>query len=158
MATTYALYYMPHTDSGGQTGLSLFAHYKKAGSTASPGWLTKHGLDAASLQSGSFKSKLPQATNVVLESQSAFESFVPMEVVATAASTKAMLAKSKSATGGVLFFPTNRSLQIKMQEAIPQLWADGASLSRVVALRSVAIPIAACLIHPARGQAALRRS
>ena len=31
-----------------------------------------------------------------------------------------------------------------------------ASLSRVVALRSAAIPVAACLIHPARGQGHLR--
>ncbi len=121
MATQYALYYMPYTDSGSQTGLSLQAHYTAHTETADSEWLQKHNLSQSCLSDGCFRPHLPEALSVSLESETPFQSFVPMEVVATAASVAAMQTKHKEP---VQFFPTDRSNQIKMLDELPQIWAD----------------------------------
>eukprot|EP01052_Picozoa_sp_SAG31_P023313 SAG31_NODE_1914_length_6931_cov_6.490340_7_plen_896_part_00 len=126
MATEYALYFMPFKHSGGETGLSLQAHYLQNVDTAETSWLQKHNLSASSLKDGSFRARLQEATSVTFECSHPFQSFAPMETVATAASVASMLAKHGGAhdAGPVLFFPTDRSNQIKMSEALPQIWAD----------------------------------
>ena len=48
-------------------------------------------------------------------------SLLSAQIVATAASTAALLAKHD---GDVLLFPTDRSTQVKMSDALPQVWAD----------------------------------
>ena len=50
MATEYALYFMPYTDSGGQTGLSLQSHYTQPTKTADPAWARKNNLTDATLR------------------------------------------------------------------------------------------------------------
>lgn len=121
MATEYALYYMPYRESGSQTGLSLQAHYIPHTETADSNWLERHNLSKSCLSDGSFRARLPEALSVSLESETPFQSFEPMEVVATEASVAAMVAKHKES---VLFFPTDRSNQIKMLDKLPQIWAD----------------------------------
>lgn len=121
MATQYALYYMPYTESGSETGLSLQAHYTPHTETADSKWLQSHNLSKSCLSDGSFRSRLPEALSVGLESETPFQSFEPMEVVATEASVAAMVTQHKES---VLFFPTDRSNQIKMLDELPQVWAD----------------------------------
>jgi hypothetical protein len=52
-----------------------------------------------SLRDGSFRARLPEASSVALESSRPFQSFAPMEVVATAASVAEMLSRHHAAAG-----------------------------------------------------------
>jgi hypothetical protein len=75
----------------------------------------------------SFRARLPKAVSVELEAETPFQSFAPMELVATASSLAAMVAKhgeGKASSSTVMFFPTDRSNQVKMFDELPQVWAD----------------------------------
>ena len=114
---------MPFSSNNADTGLNLQDTYLKRsnGSGASAEWRAAAGLTDAALASGAFKAKLPQAKFSGLEDKTPFDTFAPMEIVATQASVKAMRSRHP---GPLLFFPTDRKDQIRMNDDIPQAWAD----------------------------------
>ncbi|SEW08329.1 glycoside hydrolase domain-containing protein [Chitinophaga arvensicola] len=62
----------------------------------------------------------PNATVKELESIDSFNTFYPMEVIATAAEEKQLLLKHPGA--GYMVFPEDREFPIKMTEDLPQRW------------------------------------
>jgi hypothetical protein len=69
-------------------------------------------------------SDVPQAEVVELQSADEFSAFTPMERIATAAETKALLARHPGAP--YLLFPEDRRLSIRLTDDLPAHWAaDG---------------------------------
>jgi hypothetical protein len=64
---------------------------------------------------------LPRAAMVRLEARTEFDSFYPMEVVATPEETQAMLARS-AAESAYLLFPEDRRFPIRMTDELPLRW------------------------------------
>lgn len=112
---TYYIYYMPYRNEGRSNYPK--GVYQPAENTASNSWIQ------------SVQATIPVNT-VVKEIQSinGFNSFYPMEVVATAKETESVIAKSKRED--YLVFPEDRIYPIKMSTRIPQRWIQkGAGVS-----------------------------
>ena len=105
----YYLYYMPYTVSGSKNYPTV--KYHPARNQGPKAW-----LDEAT--AGSMETAAAQ----VLEIQSVdkFNSFSPMEVIATEAETKALVAKHTSAD--FLAFPEDRKYPIRMTRDLPLRW------------------------------------
>lgn len=107
---TYYVYYLPYIDEG----LKVYypkGVYQKPENTADAKWLS------------TIKSDL-KANCSVLEIQSinAFNSFYPMEVIATATETQNLIAQNKGKA--FLVFPEDRMNSIRMQKDLPKRWID----------------------------------
>ncbi|MHC4985031.1 MAG: glycoside hydrolase domain-containing protein, partial [Planctomycetota bacterium] len=111
----YYVYYLPWVRTGKSqfrkdffTGLA----YNPPQVTADPQWLTSlAGLD-----------KLPTAEVVAIEAINDFHRFDPMEVIATADETAALLAAH--ANRPYLIFPEDRAHPIRMTDELPKRWID----------------------------------
>jgi len=106
----YYVYYMPYLDEGPNVyypkGL-----YAKPENTAGEKWLAT--IDTTS--------KMLVNTSVnEIQSINAFNSFYPMEVIATEAETKSLIEKNKRKS--FLVFPENRENAIRMRDDLPQRW------------------------------------
>ncbi len=104
----YYIYYMPYKYEGPNTYYPKGVYYKPE-QTAAEDWLNN----------------LPSAveTNCVvkeLQSINAFNSFYPMEVIATAAETKNII--DKNSEHSFIVFPENRINSIRMKNDLPQRW------------------------------------
>ena len=106
----YYLYYLPYK-SGGRSNYPNIG-YLKPEQAAAAAWLELVNNDP----------NLPAATAVVTELQAVDElnSFYPMEVIATAAETQALLKANEGQP--FLVFPEGRVFPIKMQRDLPQRW------------------------------------
>ncbi|MBB6109845.1 hypothetical protein SAMN05421821_105267 [Mucilaginibacter lappiensis] len=105
---TYFVYYMPYKNEGRSNyprGI-----YLKPENTASPAWLN------------SLNANIPAATVKEFQSIDAFNSFYPMEVIATKNETDALIAKHKSES--FLVFPEDRLNSIRMTKDLPQRWIE----------------------------------
>ncbi|MEP6728010.1 MAG: glycoside hydrolase domain-containing protein [Bacteroidota bacterium] len=104
----YYVYYMPYRNEGRSNyprGV-----YLQATATANPQWLqTIHPL--------AFK---PNAVCNEIQSINAFNSFYPMEVIATAKETDAI--KKKFAGDPFIIFPEDRMHPVRMKKDLPQRW------------------------------------
>lgn len=112
----YAIYYLPfrpHLWWGGYGG-----DYTWFQETAEAGWRQQNGLAPEAVKAGDWK-KLPAAKLVELQARSEFDRFDPMEVVATAEETTALLAKCPQP---LLIFPEDRKFTIRMQNDLPLRW------------------------------------
>lgn len=102
----YYVYYMPYKNEGR-------ANYPKGvylspDTTASRNWLqTVHSIKS-------------NAVVQTIQSVDGFSSFFPMEVIATAAETKAVV--QKSGRSDYLVFPEDRLYSIRMKTQLPQRW------------------------------------
>jgi hypothetical protein len=107
---TYYVYYLPYIDEG----LGVYypkGVYAKPIITADAAWLSK------------VKSDLKANCNVSeIQSINAFNSFYPMEVIATAAETQNIMAQNKGKA--FLVFPEDRMNSIRMQKDLPKRWID----------------------------------
>ena len=104
---TYYVYYMPYVDEG--TANYPKGIYQKPENKADAQWLSN------------IKANLKDNTAVTeIQSVNAFNSFYPMEVIATAAETKALIAKNSG--NSFLVFPEDRLHSIKMKTDLPQRW------------------------------------
>ncbi len=117
----YFVYYMPYKSEGRKNYPNV--RYDPPGLTADPAWLAAIGLTPdrlAALRADAF----PRAEVVELQSADEFSAFTPMEMIATAAETRALLeAHPRSA---YLLFPEDRTLSIRMADDLPFRWAaDG---------------------------------
>ncbi|MFT3933034.1 MAG: DUF6067 family protein [Chitinophagaceae bacterium] len=104
----YYVYYMPYKNEGRSNyprGV-----YLKPDTTADDQWLQL-------IHSGTLK---PNATCTEIQSINAFNSFYPMEVIATAAETHAI--QNKNAAKDFVVFPEDRMHAIRMKTDLPQRW------------------------------------
>lgn len=105
---TYYVYYLPYIDEGPSVYYPKGV-YAKPENTADVQWLTK------------IKDKAANNCRISeIQSVNAFNSFYPMEVIATAAETKNLLAKNKN--DSFLVFPEDRMHSIRMKNDLPQRW------------------------------------
>lgn len=104
----YYVYYMPYKYEGPRTYYPKGVYYAPE-NTATEAWLTIAAKD------------IP-INCVVKEIQSinAFNSFYPMEVIATAKETKALLSKNRNKS--FIVFPEDREHSIRMKNDLPQRW------------------------------------
>jgi len=114
----YHIYYMPYTSEGRKNYPNV--KYDPPGLTAGRSWVEAAGLTPeklATLPPDAF----PRARVVEFQSADEFSAFTPMERIATADETRALLAAHPSAP--YLLFPEDRSLSIRMTDDLPQRWA-----------------------------------
>ena len=113
----YHVYYLPYQVQyqGGWYG----GNYLPVEVNADPAWLTANGLDDPA--DGKWKS-LPQARVLEIEARNEFSRFDPMEVVATAEETAALVARAGNPP--YIVFPEDRRFAIRMTEDIPLRWAQ----------------------------------
>lgn len=104
---TYFIYYMPYIDEGPKTYYPK-GIYRKPENTAAAQWLT--GIQNSPVN----------CTVKEIQSINAFNSFYPMEVIATAAETKSLVEKNSGKS--FLVFPENRLNSIRMRNDLPQRW------------------------------------
>ena len=107
-AGIYYVYYMSYIYEGPKTYYPK-GIYQKPEHTATEAWLAA----AATFTNANCAIKEIQSIN-------AFASFYPMEVIATAAETKALIEKSKA--NSFLVFPESRTNSIRMKTDLPQRW------------------------------------
>jgi hypothetical protein len=114
----YHIYYMPYASEGRKNYPNV--KYDSPAMTADPAWIAAAGLTPeklAALPPDAF----PRARVVEFQSADAFSAFTPMERIATADETKALLAAHPGAP--YLLFPEDRSLSIRMTQDLPMRWA-----------------------------------
>jgi hypothetical protein len=111
-AGTYYIYYMPYIYEGPNTYYPKGV-YRKPENTADVNWLT-----------GIATVRGPNSDCVVKEIQSIneFNSYFPMEVIATAAETKNLIEKYRGEA--FLIFPEYRTHSIRMRNDLPQRWIN----------------------------------
>ncbi len=105
---TYYIYYMPYKNEGRSNYPK--GVYLKPENTASEEWLTSVG-DNKNISPADVKE---------IQSINAFNSFYPMEVIATKAEIRNIISANAAAT--YLVFPEDRMHPIKMTNDIPQRW------------------------------------
>lgn len=112
----YYIYYLPYRTSGSRYYPTV--NYLAFESTADPSWLKKNKLTGGKAPS------LPAATLVQYQAIDEFNSFYPMEVIATAAE-KAAILKARPDESYILF-TEDRRYPIRMTTDIPYKWvAEG---------------------------------
>ncbi|HOC56790.1 MAG TPA: DUF6067 family protein [Verrucomicrobiota bacterium] len=104
----YFVYYLPFKPQPGYGNYNY--DYLPPQDTAAPEWKARLPQDIAAL---------PQATVVRLEARKDFDSFYPMEVVATHEETQGLLDRSPAA---YLLFPEDRRFPIRMTDELPLRW------------------------------------
>ncbi|HEY9196298.1 MAG TPA: glycoside hydrolase domain-containing protein, partial [Mucilaginibacter sp.] len=107
---TYFVYYMPYKNEGRSNYPKGI--YLKPENTASEEWL-KLLNSTADIQAAAVKE---------FQSIDAFNSFYPMEVIATQAETDALIKKNRSEA--FLVFPESRVNSIRMTRDLPQRWIE----------------------------------
>ncbi|MEO5648845.1 MAG: glycoside hydrolase domain-containing protein [Ginsengibacter sp.] len=111
----YYVYYMPYKNEGRSNYPK--GVYLKPDTTASAEWL--HSLNSAN--------NISIATVKEFQSIDAFNTFYPMEVIATKEETERLIQKNKSAA--FLVFPESRFHSIRMTNDLPERWIDKKTLS-----------------------------
>ena len=114
----YYVYYMPYKNEGRSNYPQ--GVYLKPENTASAAWL------------GGLSKNIPQASVKAFQSIDAFNSFYPMEVIATKAETDALIAKH--ITEPFLVFPEDRLNSIRMTKDLPQRWIALGPQNRYIAV------------------------
>jgi hypothetical protein len=105
---TYYFYYMPYRTMGSWYFPNTV--YEDARRAYDSAWET--GLPRPA--------RYPEATVLRFESVDAFDSFAPMEVVATRKEVDSVVAANKGA--GFLVFPEDRKQPVRMEDNIPRCW------------------------------------
>jgi len=102
----YYLYYLPYKPD--RTPFPVIV-YDEPSDTADPQWLSHSSLKA-----------LHSAELIVLQARDEFDSFFPMEVIATQNEMQDLLAEHPDAS--YLLFPEDRRFPIRMQHDLPLRW------------------------------------
>ena len=108
----YYVYYMPYKNEGRSNYPK--GVYLKPDTTASVDWL--NGINATSI---------PQATSKEMQSIDSFNTFYPMEIIATGKETEQLIKKNKSEP--FLIFPEDRLHSIRMNHDLPERWIESGS-------------------------------
>jgi hypothetical protein len=110
-------YYLPYKSEGRKNYPNV--KYDPPQATADSAWLAANGLtpeDLPALRPDAF----PRAEVVELQSADEFSRFSPMEMIATAAETEALLKAHPRAP--YLLFPEDREFSIRMTDDLPCRW------------------------------------
>lgn len=110
----YYLYYMPYRTTG--NWWCPDTKYLKPESHCDPDWLKKNHLNNVPVD----YDKIPSAKVIRFEAINAFNSFYPMEVIATKHEVDSLLEKNKSED--FLVFPEDRKYPIRMTNHLPYRW------------------------------------
>jgi hypothetical protein len=114
----YYVYYLPYLGSGRSNYPKVV--YPEPEQTAKADWLAKYAGLAGTGPKAARQPALPPARVVEFQAIDQFNTFFPMEVIATAAEVKALLARHTSAA--YLVFPEDRRFPIRMTDDLPQRW------------------------------------
>ena len=109
---TYYVYYLPYVSKGRNYPVVT---YPAPENSADPGW--QKIAQAATLRSDR---PVPQASLVEIQAIDEFNSFYPMEVIATPEEIRRLLAVNTGKR--FLLFPEDRRYPIRMTEDLPQKW------------------------------------
>jgi hypothetical protein len=113
----YYLYYLPYQMEGRSNYPKVT--YPGPEQTANLEWLQSHDLTQDALSSLD-PSDFPQADVVEIQAIDPFNSFYPMEVIATAAEINDLLERYPSSS--YLLFPEDRFYPIRMTDDLPSRW------------------------------------
>ena len=113
----YYVYFLPFLMTGRSNYPTI--DYPKPVDWADTEWLARNHLTREGLAGGAWQA-LPAARVVEIQSSDAFEAFTPMEVIATADETRALLEKHPGEA--FLLFPEDRSHPIRMTGDLPKRW------------------------------------
>lgn len=108
----YYLYYMPYRLEGSHYPTTV---YFEPDDQSDPEWINKNKLDQPESVSG-----LPEAIAIEMQSINEFNSFFPMEVIATNEEIDALI--NQHSERSYLIFPENRKYPIRMQQDLPYRW------------------------------------
>jgi hypothetical protein len=114
----YFVYYEPFQTKG-RTNYPTVV-YPEPVETADHAWLARNGLSGAGRGKLNLK-QVPEAKLVELQSIDEFDSFYPMETIATREETARILAAHPGAL--FLLFPEDRRFPIRMTDDLPERWA-----------------------------------
>jgi len=112
VAGEYYFYYLPYEKQGGWGGFGK--NYLSQESKPDQRWLTENKL-----QDNGTKTYI-EAKCIEIQARTEFDSFYPMEVIATEDEKIALIATSKNSK--FLLFPEDRKYPIRMLDNIPQRW------------------------------------
>jgi hypothetical protein len=115
----YHFYYLPHISTGSRNYPQV--EYLAPRPTADPAWIARYRLSESDLVTGRWR-RLPRARAHEIQSVTAFDSFWPMEVIATAAETDSLLAAHPEAS--MLLFGEDREHPIRMRHDLPYRWIE----------------------------------
>jgi hypothetical protein len=121
----YYVYYLPYKTEGRNYPKVT---YIAPEATADPGWLAANRLNPEA-GTEDRAGRLPAARLVQFQSIDAFDSFYPMEVIATRAETDALLARHPNAD--YLTFPESREFPIRMTRDLPYRWIEAGARGEV---------------------------
>ncbi len=115
----YYVYYFPTIMSGWQYMPDV--QYQEPQRSADKSWLARNGL---SYDAGSDANpgRFPKARLLEIQSIDEFNSFYPMEVIATAEEVERLLGRHSGAS--YLLFPEDRAHPIRMKHDIPLRWIE----------------------------------
>jgi hypothetical protein len=114
---TYYLYHFPNLMTGRSNYPTVI--YPEPEPTADPGWLVRNGFSPDN-PSEIKPAGLPKAQSVEIQSIDPFDSFYPMEVIATAQEVKDLLIEYPGAS--YLLFPEDRFFPVRMADDLPSRW------------------------------------
>src|ERR1022692_3524876 len=114
----YWLYYLPYTGNVKSSYPALT--YRAPEQTADPAWLAQHHLTDPQ-KARSQLAGFPRADLVEIQSVDEFNSFAPMELIATKGEIATLLTRNPGAA--FLVFPEDRDRPIRMTGDLPAAWA-----------------------------------
>ncbi|MDH5714485.1 MAG: DUF6067 family protein [Candidatus Aminicenantes bacterium] len=113
----YYVYYLLYEVSGRSNYPTVT--YPEPEQTAGAEWLQRHGL-TPDLLTGKKKNIFPQAQVLEIQAIDEFNSFYPMEIIATSDEVNALLRKHPKSS--YLLFPEDRKYPIRMTDDLPLRW------------------------------------
>ncbi|MGD0483226.1 MAG: glycoside hydrolase domain-containing protein [Gemmatimonadales bacterium] len=116
-AGDYWVYWMPYQGTFRSNYPRIT--YRPPDSSATADWLTRNQLGADGLRAGAWRT-LPEAQVVALQSADSMSAMWPMETIATAEETRALLGRHPGTP--YLLFPEDRTHPIRMTDDLPQRW------------------------------------
>ncbi len=116
---TYHVYFLPWVTEGRSNYPTV--SYPAPEDRADAGWRVANGLDDAGLIAERWR-ELPRAGVEEVQAIESFHSFFPMEVIATAAETEALLRENSAAE--YLVFPEDRRFPIRLRSDLPYRWIE----------------------------------
>ena len=123
----YEIYYLPYFESFRRPlPWEVTESYVKPYSLCDENWLARASYFAGNQNAAKPKiadgnwQRLPRAELVEIQSRTGFDSFYPMEVLATKEEISEIIAKNQK--NGYLIFPEDRKYPVRMFETIPLKW------------------------------------
>jgi hypothetical protein len=123
----YYFYYLPNISKGSAHYPTVV--YPEMERTADEAWLKGEGLSPF-VAPATGTAVLPQAQIIEIQSIDEFDSFSPMEVIATADETASLLAGDPDAA--YLLFPEDRRFPIRMADDLPYRWIKNGPKSEFI--------------------------